>query len=360
MDRAVSPNSCSQEKPMSVIFVEPFVIDAIYCGEPRTEPSHVQSTPKRGSFSSFAHTNIQQYTATQMDKKDSEPQLIESNSADTKKPVPLDIFRRKRDTKTLQPEECVDVRHCGQEIQESPVEPEESSMWGNWSYTMSPVSLLTHLTEEFMIDDQSSSPIRPKQSWPSQTLPTKAIRASSSSSAAARSARHVSGTRSANASRSSSPIKQPSSIVGPGPDVGSSIPKTRSKSFGEVMKERYSSDQINGKIGKADSLEPVTDVYLHVIEEEPSPKSIFGKPKSASTPVQPLPTPIQLSLQRQPRVKRTVHHSTKSSGNDVEESEIDGSDFDSEEEWKWDRVLAELDSDSVRRSDSNNEAIQED
>lgn len=42
--------------------------------------------------------------------------------------------------------------------QEDEEEEAVSAMWGNWSYTMSPVSLLTHLANEFMDEDKCPSP----------------------------------------------------------------------------------------------------------------------------------------------------------------------------------------------------------
>lgn len=42
--------------------------------------------------------------------------------------------------------------------QEDEEEEAVSAMWGNWSYTMSPVSLLTHLANEFMDKDKCPSP----------------------------------------------------------------------------------------------------------------------------------------------------------------------------------------------------------
>lgn len=78
----------------------------------------------------------------------------------------LDIFRRKRNKEHYngrREEEKKNVTICTskQEDEEEEEEEEEeavTAMWGNWSYTMSPVSLLTHLANEFMDKDKCPSP----------------------------------------------------------------------------------------------------------------------------------------------------------------------------------------------------------
>lgn len=72
----------------------------------------------------------------------------------------LDIFRRKHNKEHYngcrEEEKNVTIWTSKQEDEEE--EEAVSAMWGNWSYTMSPVSLLTHLANEFMDKDKCPSP----------------------------------------------------------------------------------------------------------------------------------------------------------------------------------------------------------
>lgn len=72
----------------------------------------------------------------------------------------LDIFRRKHNKEHYngcrEEEKNVTIWTSKQEDEEE--EEAVSAMWGNWSYTMSPVSLLTHLANEFMDEDKCPSP----------------------------------------------------------------------------------------------------------------------------------------------------------------------------------------------------------
>lgn len=76
----------------------------------------------------------------------------------------LDIFRRKRNKEHYngcREEEKKNVTICTSKQEDEEEEEEEeavSATWGNWSYTMSPVSLLTHLANEFMDKDKCPSP----------------------------------------------------------------------------------------------------------------------------------------------------------------------------------------------------------
>lgn len=72
----------------------------------------------------------------------------------------LDIFRRKHNKEHYNG--CREEKKKNVTIWTSKQEDEEeeavTAMWGNWSYTMSPVSLLTHLANEFMDKDKCPSP----------------------------------------------------------------------------------------------------------------------------------------------------------------------------------------------------------
>lgn len=72
----------------------------------------------------------------------------------------LDIFRRKRNKEHYNGcrVEEKNVTICTYKQEDEEEEEAVSAMWGNWSYTMSPVSLLTHLANEFMDKDKCPSP----------------------------------------------------------------------------------------------------------------------------------------------------------------------------------------------------------
>lgn len=82
----------------------------------------------------------------------------------------LDIFRRKHNKEHYngcrEEEKNVTIWTSKQEDEE---EEAVTAMWGNWSYTMSPVSLLTHLANEFMDEDKCPSPSPSRNPNPNST-----------------------------------------------------------------------------------------------------------------------------------------------------------------------------------------------
>lgn len=70
----------------------------------------------------------------------------------------LDIFRRRipKNGNNYRDNATCKTPAAEEEEEEEEEETAAATLWANWSYTMSPVSLLTHLANEFMVEDDAS------------------------------------------------------------------------------------------------------------------------------------------------------------------------------------------------------------
>ncbi|ODN98498.1 hypothetical protein L198_03743 [Cryptococcus wingfieldii CBS 7118] len=176
-------------------------------------------------------------------------------------------------------------------------DPEEDSAWGNWSYRMSPVSLLTHLAKDFSVEGADDD-----------VLPRGRV---------------LEGLMSARRDRSWSPRKE-------------------SRQSGK--EERRDSRDSN-----ATSTESITHDYLADFFDPEYPESgdPFGSPPPTA---KPLRRPVQSSALAEPD-DRSTGDSLQSSrllasvvgkhGRGAAQDEGgDEEDSGGEEDWEWDRVLA--------------------
>ncbi|ODO10772.1 hypothetical protein I350_01370 [Cryptococcus amylolentus CBS 6273] len=234
----------------------------------------------------------------------------------------VDIFQRKpkhhRRTphRALTTSKSTSVSHAGTQM--TPVVPdarrpsltpshdsrssdlEEDSTWGNWSYRMSPVSLLTHLAKDFSVEDAEDDDVLPR-------------------------GRESEGLMGARKDRSWSP-------------------KEEGRQSGK--EERRDSRDSN-----ATSTESITHDYLADFFDPEYPESgvPFGSPPPTA---KPLRRPVQSSALAEPddrstgdnlQSSRLLESVVRKHGRGAAQDEGgDEEDSGGEEDWEWDRVLAEV------------------